>query len=111
MYEFTITATALLGDFGFLAGQADMEFLLTLKKTVCKRDFLILVLQNESWGKVIEACYGENCRNVLTCYAFKKETGCFDLPKLENLVKGLPKEYQLTMLDIQSSYTKAEMIL
>lgn len=35
-------AIALLGDFGFLAGQADTKFLLALKRTVCKRDFLIL---------------------------------------------------------------------
>lgn len=91
-------AIALLGDFGFLAGQADAEFLLALKRTVCKRDFLILVPQNELWNGVIEACYGENCRRV-TRYAFKKETEGFDLPKLEGLVKGLSKEYQLTMID------------
>lgn len=91
-------AIALLGDFGFLAGQADAEFLLALKRTVCKRDFLILVPQNESWSRVIEACYGENCRRV-TRYAIKKETEGFDQSKLESLVRGLPKEYQLTMID------------
>lgn len=91
-------AIALLGDFGFLAGRADTEFLLALKRTVCKRDFLILVPQNESWNRVIEVCYGANCRRV-TRYAFKKEPESFDLPKLEGLVKGLSKEYQLTMID------------
>lgn len=91
-------AAALLGDFGFLAGQADAEFLLTLKRTVCKRDFLILVPQNESWSKVIEACYGGNCRRV-TRYAFKKEAESFDPLKLEGLVNSLSKEYQLTMID------------
>lgn len=91
-------AIALLGDFGFLAGQADTKFLLALKRTVCKRDFLILVPQDESWSRVIEACYGENCRRV-TRYAFKKETEGFDPPKLESLVRGLPKEYRLTMID------------
>lgn len=93
-------AVALLGDFGFLAGQADAEFLLALKSAVCKQDFLILVPQNKSWSGVIETCYGENCRRV-TRYAFKKETEGFDLLKLEALVKGLPEEYQLTMIDQQ----------
>lgn len=35
----------------------------------------------------------------MTRYAFKKETEGFDLPKLESLVRGLPKEYRLTMID------------
>lgn len=91
-------AVSLLGDFGFLAGQADAEFLLELKRTVCRRDFLILVPQNESWNAVIEACYGVNCRKV-TRYAFKKETEGFDLPGLERLANGLSGEYQLTMID------------
>lgn len=93
-------AIALLGDFGFLAGQADAEFLHKLKGDICKRDFLILVPQNEAWKAVIETCYGENCRKV-TRYAFKKEAECFDIPRLEGLVRGLPKEYRLTMIDQQ----------
>lgn len=91
-------AIALLGDFGFLAGQADAEFLLALKRTVCKRDFLILTGQNQPWNEVIEDCYGENCRKV-TRYAFKKETEGFDVPRLEKLVNGLPEEYRLTAVD------------
>lgn len=91
-------AIALLGDFGFLAGQADAEFLLVLKRTVCRRDFLILVPQNEPWSVAIEACYGEHCRRV-TRYAFKKETEGFDLQELKRLVSGLPGEYRLTMID------------
>lgn len=93
-------AVALLGDFGFLAGQADAEFLLQLKAGVCKRDFLILVPQSKAWEAVIEDCYGENCRRV-TRYAFKKESGGFDIPKLEKIVNGLPKEYRLTVIDNQ----------
>lgn len=91
-------AIALLGDFGFLAGQGDAEFLLALKERVCKQEFLILVPQNRSWNGAIEACYGENCRKV-TRYAFKKEASGFDQPKLEALVDGLPGEYQLAMID------------
>ena len=93
-------AIALLGDFGFLAGQADVEFLRELKRTVCRQDFLILVPQNEAWSEVIETCCGENCRRV-TRYAFKKETDGFDLPKLERLVNGLSKEYRLVRIDQQ----------
>lgn len=91
-------AIALLGDFGFLAGQADGEFLRALKQTVCRRDFLILVPQHDGWSGAIEACYGENCRRV-TRYAFQKETGGFVRTKLQGLVDALPKEYQLAMID------------
>lgn len=91
-------AMALLGDFGFLAGQADPDFLLALKQGVCRRDFLILVPQTTSWDAVIEACYGEHCRRV-TRYAFQKGGGDFDGPGLERLVSSLPREYRLTMID------------
>lgn len=94
------SAAALLGDFGFLAGRADAEFLLQLKKCVCKRDFLILVPQDEPWEAVIENCYGESGRKVIR-YAFKKETEGFDIQGLERLVNGLPKEYRLVMIDQQ----------
>ena len=92
-------AAALLGDFGFLAGQADAKFLLQLKG-VYKRNFLILVPQKKPWEAVIEACYGENCRKV-TRYAFKKERENFNIPRLKGLVNGLPKEYRLVMIDQQ----------
>lgn len=91
-------AIAMLGDFGFLAGRADAEFLFQLKRTVCRRDFLILVPQDESWEAVIEACYGANCRKVAR-YAFKKGAESFNIPKLEGLVTGLPEGYRLTMID------------
>lgn len=96
--KYPTTAAALLGDFGFLAGQADAEFLFALKKTVCRRDFLILVPQNELWNATIEACYREKCRKV-TRYAFKKETEGFDRLRLKKLVNGLSGEYRLTMID------------
>lgn len=92
------SAVALLGDFGFLAGVADAEFLLQLKSGVCKRDFLILVPQNEPWEGVIKTCYGERCRKV-TRYAFKKEAEGFDIPGLKGLVNSLPKEYRLVMIN------------
>lgn len=91
-------AMAVLGDFGFLAGKADMEFLHYFKTEVCKRDFMILVPQNEAWGNAIEACYGHNCRKVMR-YAFRKEKDAFDVPKLEKLAGGLPEGYRITMMD------------
>lgn len=91
-------ALALLGDFGFLAGQPDAAFLLALKKAVCRRDFLILVPRDPAWNAVIEACFGAHCRRV-TRYAFQKDPESFDLPKLRQLAGGLPGEYQLAMID------------
>lgn len=91
-------AITLLGDFGFLAGQADWEFLRALKQTVCRQDFLILVPQHDGWSEAIEDCYEKNCRMV-TRYAFRKEPGGFDRAKLQGLVNTLPKEYRLAMID------------
>lgn len=93
-------AAALLGDFGFLAGQADTDFLLALKKDVCRKNFIILVPQNTSWNAAIEACYGDDCRRV-TRYAFQKGGESFDPSKLERLAGGLPAEYRLTMINRQ----------
>lgn len=90
-------ALALLGDFGFLAGRVDEKFLLALKKDVCRRDFLILVPQNEAWSAAVEACYGAQCRRVRR-YAFHKEAA-FDLPRLEQLANRLPGGVQLAWID------------
>lgn len=96
--ESPTAAAALLGDFGFLAGQADPDFLLALRQSVCRRDFLILVPQNTAWAAVIEACYEKNCRRV-TRYAFQKGGEGFDRSKLKRLADGLPGEYRLAMID------------
>lgn len=91
-------AAALLGDFCFLAGQAEGEVLRALKRTVCPRDFLILIPQHEGWSGAIEACYGESCRRVER-YAFQKAPRDLDRQRLEGLARNLPEGYELAMLD------------
>lgn len=55
-------AMAILGDFIFYAGTPSEEFV-RMKPESCKQDFVIMVPQNEEWGKLIEMCYGDRAKN------------------------------------------------
>lgn len=91
------SAMAMLGDFCFLAGKVN-EHLVLCKPEDCKRDFMIMVPQNEDWENIIEKCYGEKAHRVMR-YAFKKEADGFDRQKLEAVVEGLTSEYELKKVD------------
>lgn len=90
-------AMAILGDFIFYAGTPSEEFV-RMKPESCKQDFVIMVPQNEEWGKLIEMCYGDRAKKV-TRYAIKKEKDIFDVSKLEQAVWNLPLGYELKMLE------------
>lgn len=95
--EMPRSAMAVLGDFGFLAGKPNPD--LVLQETQrSSRDFLILVPQTPEWAEVIEACYGKHAKKV-TRFAIKKEEGVFDPERLQDMVSGLPKGYDLQMMD------------
>lgn len=91
------SAMAILGDFCFFAGEP-LEELVLYKPGWCRKDFMIMVPQNEKWEEKIEACYGEKAKKV-TRYAIKKEPDVFDREKLEQAVAGLPSEYSLKLID------------
>jgi len=86
-------AMAILGDFAFFAGKPNEE-LLRFKPSSCKRDFIIMVPQNEEWAALIEKCYGEKATKV-SRYAIKKEQDVFDRERLRQAVLQLPKGYEL----------------
>ena len=90
-------AMAILGDFAFCAGTPSEE-LLRFKPEGCKRDFIIMVPQNEAWAELIERCYGDKAKKVIR-YAFKKEKDIFDVSKLEQAVRELPKGYELRLIE------------
>lgn len=90
-------AIALLGDFAFLAGNPNEE-LIRLKPESCKKDFIIMVPQNDEWSELIEKCYGDKAKKV-TRYAIKKEPNVFDAAKLQQAVMELPDDYELKMLE------------
>lgn len=91
------SAAAVLGDFCFLAGKPDKE-LAAYKPEGCKKDFMIMIPQNEEWAALIEDCYGEKAKKV-TRYAIKKEPDIFSKEKLRRVVESLPHEYELKLLD------------
>lgn len=91
------SAMAILGDFCFLAGVPEAE-LASYKPEWCTQDFIIIVPQNRQWAEVIEKCYGEKARKVVR-YAMKKESDVFRRDRLEDMVRKLPPEYTLHMID------------
>ncbi|MEY8426522.1 GNAT family N-acetyltransferase [Lachnospiraceae bacterium 46-15] len=95
--EEPVSAMAALGDFCFLAGKCDREFVL-YKPEQGRRDFMIMVPQGRDWGDLIEECYGEKAKRVVR-YAIKKEPDVFDREALQAAVDGLPDGYTLKMID------------
>ena len=90
-------AMAILGDFAFCAGNPSEE-LVRFKQKKCEQDFIIMVPQNEEWGKLIEKCYGDKAKKV-TRYAIKKEPDAFDKEKLEQVVLNIPDGYELKLIE------------
>ena len=86
-----VSAFAFVGCFGFFAGVPDRELVEQKPK-----GYVIMVPQNEAWGKLIEEIYPE--AKKFTRYAIKKET-VFDTEKLQKNVQQLPKGYTLKKID------------
>ena len=97
--ERPVTAMARLGDFCFLAGKPDKEFVL-FGHGCGGHEFVIMVPQDEQWAKMIEKCCKGNARRVVR-YAIKKETDAFDQERLVNFAKGLPDGFVFSMMDEQ----------
>ena len=92
-----VSVMAILGDFCFFAGDADME-LTAFKPDWCSQDFIIAIPQNERWAKAIEEHYKDRAKKVVR-YATKKEKDIFDRRNLEKIVKALSQEYTIEAID------------
>lgn len=91
------SAMAILGDFCFFAGVPSRE-LIAFKPEWYRQDFIIAVPQNRQWAEEIERYYGGKAKKVVR-YAMKKERDIFDRNKLEDMVKMLPPEYKVRLID------------
>ncbi|HKM35732.1 MAG TPA: GNAT family N-acetyltransferase [Lachnospiraceae bacterium] len=91
------SAMAILGDFAFLAGNPNSS-LVSFKPDWFQNSFVIMVPQTKEWGKLIEACYGVDTKKV-TRYAIQKEKDIFDTDRLQQMVNGLPCEYEVSMIE------------
>lgn len=90
-------AMAILGDFAFYTGNP-CEELVRFKPKSCKQDFMIMIPQNDEWGKLIEQCYGDKAKKI-TRYAIKKEQNNFDIAKLEQAILNLQEGYEMKMIE------------
>lgn len=95
--ENPLTAMAILGDFIFLAGAPDEEFV-WYRPDWHRKNFTIMVPQHDGWEKLIEHCYKERTKKVVR-YAVKKEPHAFDAARLKNALSALPEEYEIKMID------------
>lgn len=85
------SAMTFVGCFAFYAGIPDKELVIN------KPDgFVIMVPQNEEWGRLIEECFPD-CKKI-TRYAIKKNT-CFDRDYLQKFLEQLPTGYELRKID------------
>lgn len=91
------TALAILGDFCFPAGEADLEGALFWPGCYGKK-FGIIVPPDRKWELCIRQAYGEKAREI-TRYALKKEKHVWDLDKLALAVKSLPSPYKVQRID------------
>ena len=95
--ECPASAMVILGDFCFPAGKPERCFLMD-GLGMGRKEFMIVVPQNQAWGELLEECMGEKAKKV-TRYAIKKEGDIFDREKLQGIVDGLPEGYRLQMID------------
>ena len=85
------SACAFVGCFAFYAGEVNEELVRN------KPDgFVIMTPQNEEWAEMIEKCFPD--AKKVTRYAIRKDTR-FDVNKLQDMVKMLPKGYELKPID------------
>lgn len=91
------SVAAVLGDFTFLSGKPDEAILLCPPENR-DRDFRIMIPQNDEWAELIESHFGEKAKKI-TRYAFKKEPDVFVKEELEEIVRKLPPEYTMRMID------------
>ena len=91
------SAAAILGDFCFLAGKPS-HALASYKPEGSSRDFIIMIPQNEAWGRAIRECWMEKAKEV-TRYALKKDPDVFDRKKLLEMASRLPEGYVIRPID------------
>ena len=92
-----VSGQIMCGDFCYFAGEPD-ENLVKNWPVIPGDEFIIMVPQNEEWGRLIEEIYGEKSRKV-TRYAIKKERGIFESERLLQIEKELDPKYCIQLID------------
>lgn len=95
--KYPISAAAILGDFCFLAGEPNQVFV-SFKPESSRQKFIIMIPQNEGWGKMIEKQWGERAKKV-TRYAVKKDLDAFNKELLQKMIFNLPDGYEIKSIN------------
>ena len=95
--NFPNSVLAHLGDFCFLAGAPSREFLVSMPLEI-RENFMILVPQNAEWEQLIETFFGPAAKKIQR-YAIRKEPAVFNPSHLKAVIRELPPEYELVMID------------
>ncbi len=95
--ESPASAAAVTGDFCFMAGLPDRQFVEDLPGNLFGR-FGILVPGDRGWSAVIETALGGRVRRI-TRYAMEVRKEGFDRRRLEKIAAGLPEGYELRRID------------
>lgn len=95
--EDTLIWSCLEGYMGDASSEGAEELIAHIPE-IYPNHFIIMVPQNEAWGKLIEKVYGEKCHSF-TRYAFKKDGDIFDRQKLMQFVENLPEGYTIVPID------------
>ena len=90
-------AMVILGDFCFLAGTPSAE-LVAYKPATYKKNYIIMVPENDAWATLIEQNYKEGAEKN-SRFAIHKNKGNFNKEKLEQAVADLPEGLELKMID------------
>lgn len=92
------SARIIIADFCFFAGTPDEELVKNIKEGYCS-PCIIMVPENEEWGKLIEQQY-QSCQKFIR-YSFKKEPGVFNRARLQSYIDKLPQKYVIRKIDEQ----------
>jgi len=101
-YENPQSAQIIIGDLCFFAGVPNLELVQNIP-SYFKSESILMVPQNEEWGRLIEQEYKDNHEKTKR-YAIKKEPDVFDKKKLTSYIDNLPTGYQLKMIDEELYY-------
>lgn len=104
-------AQILVGDFCYVAGDYNADGAETLVRNIpsyYKKPALLMVPQNEAWGRVIEACH-QGKLSKFTRYAIKKEKDCFSREKLHSYIEMLPARFKLARIDEDLYYRTSQL--
>ena len=91
------SAMVVLGDFCFLAGKPNTD-LVAYQPENYKKNYIIMVPENEEWATLIEAHYKDGAKRN-SRYAIHKDKGNFDKEKLKQVSADIPEDYALKMID------------